>query len=115
MNRSQSAPDGPPTGMDAGEIKQRIIRAYRRLASAPVGGSGSQAVIIARFGPLEARLSKVPAGEPSSGMPMYWIEIHSHARGCVIDSCGICEFGERDLARAVDLIMQAAREGRSLQ
>jgi hypothetical protein len=96
------------TGMNPDEIEQRIIRAYVQLACTPET-DGSRTVTVVRFGALEARLTEAPEEQRLPGMPWLWLELYSHARRAVVDSCGCTELDEYELGRAVDLIVTARR------
>ena len=100
-------------GMSADEIEQRIIRAYVQLAYTPEM-DGSHTVAVARFGALEARLTEVPEVQRLPGLPWFWLELYSHARQTVIDSCGCTELDEAELAQAVEFIVNAQQQAHRL-
>lgn len=102
---------GIPVGFDGGgmnldEIEQRVIRAYIQLAYTPET-DGARTVTVARIGVLEARLMEVPEVEVPPGLPSRWLELYSHAKRTVVDSCGCVELDEDELDRAVELIASA--------
>jgi hypothetical protein len=103
----------PLTGMSPDEIEQRIIRAYVQLACTRET-DGSRTVTVAQFGGLEARLTEIPEEEWLPGVPCFWLELYSHARHAVIDSCGCTELDEHELAQAVELIVSAGRRAQGL-
>lgn len=63
---------------------------------------------MARFGALEVRLTEVPTRDLPSTMPSFWIEVYSHVNRSIIDSCGLFEFDEQELATAVEVIAHAS-------
>jgi hypothetical protein len=104
----------PLTRMSPDEIEQRIIRAYVQLACTPER-DGSRIVTIVRFGALEARLTEVPEEQRLPGTPCFWLELYSHARRAVVDSCGCTELDEHELGQAVELIVSARHRTQGLQ
>ena len=100
-------------GMSPDEIEQRVIRAYVQLAYTSEV-DGSHTVAVARFGALEARLTEVPEVQRLPGLPWFWLELYSHARQTVIDSCGCTELDEAELAQAVEFIVNAQQQAHRL-
>ncbi|QRM29103.1 hypothetical protein [Microvirga sp. VF16] len=92
--------------MSPDEIEQRIIRAYVQLACTPET-DGSRTVTVVRFGALEARLTEIPEELRLPGLPWLWLELYSHSRQAVVDSCGCTELDEPELTLAVELIINA--------
>lgn len=101
------------TRMNPDEIEQRIIRAYIQLACTPEA-HGSRTVTLVRFGVIEARLTEIPDEEKLPGIPWFWLELYSHAKKAVVNSCGFTEFDEGELARGVALIASAKGRAQDL-
>ncbi|MEZ0167118.1 hypothetical protein [Microvirga sp. TS319] len=115
MNLRHFEPTNTSTAMmDADEIEQRIIRAYVQLACTEQDTGGSRTVSVTRLGHLEIRLTEVPARDLPPDMPLFWMEVYSQADRSVIDSCGLFEFDEQELATAVEMIAGASRQSRSI-
>jgi hypothetical protein len=100
-------------GMNPDEIEQRVIRAYIQLAYTPET-DGSRMVTVARLGVLEARLIEIPDAQVMPGLPSRWLELYSHAKHTVVDSCGCTELDEYELDQAVELIASAQQRGQGL-
>ncbi|WP_230532468.1 hypothetical protein [Microvirga roseola] len=88
-------------------IEGQIIRAYVRLVFAPDQDCGSRTITIMRSGNLEVRLTELPQDFDLPTFPPFWVEIHSHATGEVLNFCGCYEFDEDELGAAVELVLTA--------
>ncbi|WP_404292857.1 hypothetical protein ACD578_10515 [Microvirga sp. RSM25] len=91
------------------EIEQRMIRAYIQLVFRPYDADGSRSVMAMRFGTLEVQLTELLPDSVASGIPPFWLEVFSVAGHESIDSYACFEFGEIELASAVNLVLEAAR------
>jgi hypothetical protein len=94
-------------------VEQRIIRASVQLAAVPDHADGPQTVTLFRRGNLEVRLTEM-AQDRMMGLPPFWLELHSPASGGTIDSLGCHEFDEKELAAAVEFVLEATQRLRSL-
>ena len=100
-------------GMSPDEIEQHIIRAYVHLAWTPET-AGSQTFTVRRFGMLEAWLTAIQEEHGLPDLPRVRLELYSHARHAVVDSCECTELDVNELARAVKLIARAWQRVHSL-
>jgi hypothetical protein len=106
--------DNPsPSDLCADGIEQRIIRAYIRLVFLAGDADGSRTVTVIRQGRLEVRLTERPADTAAGGIPPFWLEVAPVAGHPSVDGCGFYQFDETELATAVDLVLEAAREADS--
>jgi hypothetical protein len=97
----------------ADEIEQRIIRAYVQLLFGADNADGSRSVTVTRLGLLEVRLTELPPAAVAPGMPPFWLEVFHPASQSPIECYGCFEFDETELASAVDLVLEAARQADS--
>ncbi|MBB3020951.1 hypothetical protein FHR70_004039 [Microvirga lupini] len=111
MTRTPTGFDG--IAMNPDEIEQRVIRAYIQLVYTPET-DGTRMVTVAQIGALEARLMEIPEAQVLPGLPSCWLELYSHAKCTVVDSCGCNELDEDELDRAVELIASAQQRVRDL-
>lgn len=100
--------------MNPDGYEECIIRAYVQLAWARSETPGFRTVTVTRFGVLEVRLTEIPEQQRLPDAPWLWLELYSHARHCVVDSCGCTELDETELARAVEFIASAGRQCQGL-
>jgi hypothetical protein len=101
-------PSGP--GRWADEIEQRIIRAYFRLVRA-TGHSGRPLwVTVAKLGPLEVRLTRVPRENVPSDAPPFRLEVFSPASSTAMESLGYFNFDDGELATAARFVLRAGHE-----
>jgi hypothetical protein len=94
------------TGMSPDEIERRIIRAYIHLAWSPET-AGSRTFTVLRFGMLEAWLTGIQEAHRLPDPPGVRLDLYSHARHAVVDSCECAELDAAELAQAVTLIARA--------
>jgi hypothetical protein len=94
----------------ADEIEQRIIRAYVQLVFQAVDADNSRTVVVTRLGPLEVHLTEMLPAEINPGLPPFRIEVFDWPRQASVDSIGVHEFDDDELAAAVEMIVSAAHE-----
>ena len=94
-------------------IEQRIICAYVELAAAQAHADHLRTVTLFRRGSLELRLIEM-AQDRITGLPTFWLELHSLESGAAIDSLGCHEFNECELAAAVQFVLEAKPRMRSV-
>jgi hypothetical protein len=92
----------------ADEIEQRIIRAYIQLVFEAERTIGFRTVTVTRLGPLEVRLTEVLENNPDLGMQPFWLEVFSKQHPLPIDSYGMSEFDDSEIAAAAAFIIEAA-------
>jgi hypothetical protein len=97
----------------ADAIEQRIIRAYVQLVFGADNADGSRSVTVTRLGSLEVRLTELAPAAVAPGMPPFWLEVFPPASQSPIECYGCFEFDETELASAVDLVLEAARQADS--
>jgi hypothetical protein len=91
------------------EIEQRIIRAYARLVFQAEDTDNSRPVVM-RLGPVQVHLTEMLPEDTIACLPPFWIEVFDGTGQVSIDSIGCPEFGEDELAAAVEMIVSAAQE-----
>jgi hypothetical protein len=101
-------PSGP--GRWADEIEQRIIRAYFRLVRATGHSDRPRWVTVARLGPLEVRLTRVPRENVRPDAPLFRLEVFSPASSTAMESLGCFNFDDEELATAARFVLRAAHE-----
>jgi len=87
--------------------------AYVELAAAQEHTDRLRTVTLFRRGSLELRLTEM-AQDRITGLPSFWLELHSLASGATIDSFGCHEFNESELAAAVEFVLEAKPRMRSV-
>lgn len=97
------------TNLCPDEIEQRIIRAYVQLLFAHNNLDESRVVTIAQFGALEVRMSESPRVQEHPDVPQFCLEMYSHASFSTLDSYRCFDFGEAELAAAVEFVFEAER------
>jgi len=102
-----------PSDLCADWIEQRIIRAYIQLMFLAGDPDGSRTITVLRLGRLEVRLTERSTDTAAPGIPPFWLEVIPVAGRPSINGCGFYEFDETELAMAVDLVLEAAREADS--
>jgi hypothetical protein len=90
------------------EIEQRIIQAYVRLVVEAETTIGFRTVTVMCLGPLEICLTEMLENNADLGMPPFWLEVFSIQHPLSIDSCGISEFDDGEIAAAAEFIVEAA-------
>ncbi|WP_404295375.1 hypothetical protein ACD578_28085 (plasmid) [Microvirga sp. RSM25] len=106
---SPSLSDAMPLEPD--QLERNILLAYVQLAAMPDQVNGTRTATLANFGSVEVRLTELTQpGYKSRCIPPFWLEVHSHATGTTLDSCGCFEFDESELTTAVGLICEARRK-----
>jgi hypothetical protein len=97
----------------ADEIEQRIIRAYIRLVFEAERTIGFRTVTVTRFGPIEVRLTERLENNPDPGMPPFWLEVFSMQLPSPVDSYGMSEFDDSEIAAAAKFIIKATCKTKS--
>lgn len=119
MSRVRSSLAGSSWWMDHDHVEQELLCAYVQLALMPNSANDCRKVVVAQTEALEVSLTEIACLERPADVPPFWVEIYSRADRSVIDSCGCFEFDDEELARAVELIIEAEKSqssvnGRSL-
>ncbi|QRM33746.1 hypothetical protein [Microvirga sp. VF16] len=94
----------------AGEIERHIVQAYLQLVFRTVNTNNSRTIAVLRLGLVEVYLSEMRPVRTSLDLPPFWIEVMSGPTDMSIDSLGFNDFGEDELAAAVEMIVSAAHD-----
>ncbi len=97
-------------GLSLDEIERRIIQAYMRHVFRSGNASASRTVYVTRLGFLEVQIAEMPSQILAPGMPLFMLEVFSLPSHSSVDSYGLFDLDETELAAATEFVLEAERE-----
>ncbi len=81
-----------------------------RLVLRAGNARASRSVYVTRLGFLEVQIIEIPSEILAPGMPLFMLEVFSLPSHSSVDSYGLFELNETELAAAAEFVLEAKRE-----
>ena len=96
--------------LDVDQVELRILEAYRRLLFRADDARDTRTISVVRSDVIEIKMTEMPREVLALGVPPFLLEAFLLPNLSSVDSYGLFEFDELELAKGIDFVLEAARE-----